>query len=76
MAGQFSNEVREIFEQLWQDLVFLHVKVEILLELYAKDQERVDLLNRMAPEFFHITQKVYWDSCCRSHVSWIGATGT
>ncbi|TWT10640.1 hypothetical protein [Reyranella sp. CPCC 100927] len=49
-----------VFDALWQDVVWLHVKWEEYVELYGKRQSRVEILNRSAPLFFRVVQDVLW----------------
>jgi hypothetical protein len=45
-----------VYDALYNDCLWLHVKWRQYVELYGAKQERVDLLNRAARIFFRITQ--------------------
>jgi hypothetical protein len=51
-----------LFSALWRELVWLHVKWGEYVELFGTDLERVELLNRAAPNFFGIIQDVLLDN--------------
>ena len=51
-----------LFTALWHELVWLHVKWAEYIMLFGASPERVDLLNRAAPNFFGIVQGVLLDN--------------
>ena len=53
-------ELAEVYGELWQDVVWVHDKWNIFLQLYS-DKEAIDLLNKTAPSFFYICQYVLLD---------------
>ena len=44
-----------------QEAAFLHLKWNEYVVLFGTGPERVDLLNRAAPGFFHLVQDSWWD---------------
>jgi hypothetical protein len=50
-----------VFDALYVELVWLNVKWAEYIELFGTDRERVDLLNRAAPNFFGIIQQVLFE---------------
>jgi hypothetical protein len=51
-----GNELGEVFHHLMQEAAFLHLKWNEYLTLFGTGPERVDLLNKAAPGFFHLVQ--------------------
>jgi hypothetical protein len=51
-----------LFSALWKELVWLHIKWGEYVELFGTNSERVELLNRAAPNFFGIIQDVLLDN--------------
>jgi hypothetical protein len=56
-----GNELGEVFHNLMQEAAFLHLKWNEYLALFGTGPERVDLLNKAAPGFFHLVQDSWWD---------------
>ena len=52
----------EIYHALHDELAWLHIKWSDFRRLYATSQERVDLLNKAAPAFFHQHQRMIWEN--------------
>ena len=50
-----------VFNELYSELVWLYVKWAEFVDLFGTDPERVDLLNRAAPNFFGIIQEVLFE---------------
>jgi AbiU2 len=51
------GEVGDVFADLWQDLVVLQATWEIFTDLFATEQDTVDLLNEVSPFFFRVVQE-------------------
>ena len=51
----------EIHHWLHDELAWLHIKWSDFRRLYATSQDRVDLLNAVAPAFFHQFQRLMWE---------------
>jgi len=60
--------IYEIYVEIWQEVVWVHSKWNIFLQLYS-DSETIALLNNTAPSYFRICQDVLLDdimlSICR-----------
>jgi hypothetical protein len=50
-----------LFNELWQELAWLHMKWGEFLELYGKKPSRIKLLNEVAPSFFRLVQDSLWE---------------
>lgn len=57
---KLGPELGEVFNALWQEVAWLHSVWEEFEELYATSEERIELLNRTAPFFFHFVQQELW----------------
>lgn len=57
---KLGPELGEVFNALWQEVAWLHSVWEEFEELYATSKERIELLNRTAPFFFHFVQQELW----------------
>lgn len=51
------------FEQLSSDTVWLHARWILYRQLFGTNERRVELLNRVAPYFFHEVQQILADDC-------------
>ena len=60
---QMGKSLGLFFDRLWQELAWLYTKWDEYVELFAKNPERVALLNEAAPNFFGIVQNVMWEDC-------------
>lgn len=58
-AHEMSSELAEVFELIQKDVIWLHAKWINYCQLYETNKERIDLLNNVAPYFFHIVQNVF-----------------
>jgi len=47
-----------LYHELWREVVWLHLKWSRFLTLFAKEEERVDLMNDTAPAFFSEVQRL------------------
>jgi hypothetical protein len=52
-------DLKTCFEELWNEIVWLHVKWINFRQVYAVSEEEIKLLNKVAPEFFHIVQELF-----------------
>lgn len=57
----FPDEIKEIFEELKSEIVWLHGRWIIFEQLYASSPERINFLNGIAAAYFRITQDVFVD---------------
>lgn len=49
------------FAELWQEVAYLHLKWLEYVELFGSKPSRIELLNRVAPGFFSMVQRVLWE---------------
>ena len=52
----FPEGVRDIFEDVWQDIAFLHSKWNLYLDLFA-NLESIMVLNRTTPSAFQLIEE-------------------
>ncbi len=52
IEGSMPDGVKAVFEPLRYEVTWLHAKWLIYQQLFCRDQQRVDLMNRLAPGFF------------------------
>lgn len=50
------------FSALWQELCNIHVEWQEYVVLFGTSRERIELLNKSAPAFFHMIQERFWDA--------------
>lgn len=51
------------YSALWQELAVLHLNWNEYVELFGTKVQRVEMLNRAAPMFFHMIQGEGWEAC-------------
>jgi hypothetical protein len=56
-----GSELGAVYNELWQQLAWLHGKWDEYAELFGTNQSRVELLNEAAPRFFRTVQDTLWD---------------
>jgi hypothetical protein len=56
-----GEDLGQVYYDLFRELVWLHYKWEQYCELFGKDQQRVELLNKVAPRFFGYLQHTLFD---------------
>jgi hypothetical protein len=56
-----GEDLGQVYYDLVRELVWLHDKWAQYCELFGKDQQRVELLNKMAPRFFRYLQHTLFD---------------
>ncbi len=61
MISNLGQELGETFNELQNDLVWLHVKWRQYRELYGSTPKRIDLLNDAAPLLFRVIEDSLWD---------------
>src|SRR3979409_1675747 len=49
------------FSEIWQQVAYLHFNWQEFIELFGTKPTRVELLNQVAPAFFHMVQKLLWE---------------
>lgn len=55
---RMGEPLGQLFSALWHELVWLRIKWNEYVELFGTSPERIDLLNRVAPNFFGIIQDI------------------
>lgn len=50
------------FSELWQEVAVLFINWEEYVELFGTKPERIKLLNKVAPVFFHMLQEELWET--------------
>lgn len=56
-----GNELGQLYSSLWQELVSLHRKWGYFVQLFGSKQDRVELLNKTAPDLFRTIQDLLWE---------------
>ena len=51
-----------MFAALYHQVAWVHLKFHEFVELFGKDEERVEILNRAAPGYFSMVQDVLFES--------------
>jgi hypothetical protein len=59
--AEMGQPLGELYSALWQAIATIHVYWKEYVELFGSKPERIDLLNRAAPAFFHILQEELWE---------------
>jgi len=59
---KMGETLGEIYSKLWQEVVWLHFKWNEYVEIYGTNPERVELINKIAPQFFYIVEKALWET--------------
>ena len=54
-------ELRQVYEQLWQEVAGLHSRWALYCQLFAVSESQVDFLREMAPSFFGVLQNTFRD---------------
>ncbi len=55
---KMGRELGEVYNELWQEVVWLHLKWNEYVTLFGKEESRVELLNKAAATFFRVVQDV------------------
>ena len=55
------NNIRDIFESIESEIIWLHSKWKIYRQLYGTNEERINQLNRSASTFFRLVQDVLFN---------------
>jgi hypothetical protein len=56
-----AQPLGEVFHHLMQEMARLHLTWNELLRLFGQNEDRVAMLNRAAPGFFHLVQDSWWN---------------
>ena len=57
-----EQELLEVVQLLRSDLIELQVRWKIYHQLYVLEKDGVEILNKIAPGFFGLTQVIYRDA--------------
>lgn len=55
-------ELGALYSALWQEVAWIHSKWAQYVVLFGTSPERVALLNKAAPSFFHLVQDTLWEN--------------
>jgi len=55
------GEVQNLYSSLQQELIWTHAKWKVFRQLFAVDQQRLDILNSSAPFFFRVAQQTLFE---------------
>jgi hypothetical protein len=61
-----QGDLADVYEGLYQEVSWLHAKWKIYQQVFGVSEEQIELLNRIAPAFFHIIQDVLQDEIALS----------
>jgi AbiU2 len=61
-VAEMGAPLGELYSALWQQIATVHVYWKEYVELFGSKPERIELLNRAAPAFFHMLQDELWDA--------------
>jgi hypothetical protein len=56
-----GNELGRLYDALWQEVAWLHVKWREYVTLFGTTPSRIELLNKAAPSFFRVIQDSLWE---------------
>ncbi|MCA8987728.1 MAG: hypothetical protein KDA78_08825 [Planctomycetaceae bacterium] len=59
--SQLPDQLKEVYEAIEDELIWLHGRWRLYRQLYGADQETLDLLNNSAPTFFGMLQFLWLD---------------
>src|SRR5260370_19526804 len=74
LAGQTRDEIKQgyiktmgeplgsQFSELWQEVAMLFINWEEYVELFGTKPERIKLLNKVSPAFFHMLPEELWET--------------
>ncbi len=54
-----SPELSKLFDEIQHEVNWLHAKWINYRQIYAQDEEQINLLNRISPSFFYILQIIF-----------------
>lgn len=58
---RMGNELGRLYDALWQEVAWLHVKWREYVTLFGTTPSRIELLNKAAPSFFRVIQDSLWE---------------
>ncbi len=56
-----GSDLGSLYDALWQDLAWVYHKWDEYVQLFGKQESRIELLNRAAPAFFRVVQDTLWE---------------
>ena len=57
-----GDQLGPLYAELWQEVAGLHMKWAEFVTLFGTKPSRIELLNKVAPEFFSIVQNALWEN--------------
>ena len=57
-----GEELGRLYSALWQEVAWIHSKWSEYVVLFGTKPERVELMNKAAPAFFHVVQDALWEN--------------
>lgn len=57
-----GDQLGPLYAALWQEVAGLHMKWAEFVTLFGTKPSRIELLNKVAPEFFSIVQNALWEN--------------
>jgi hypothetical protein len=57
-----GDELGSLYSALWQEVAWIYSKWSQYVILFGTKPERIELLNRAAPSFFHLVQDTLWEN--------------
>lgn len=57
-----GDQLGPLYAELWQEVAGLHMKWAEFVTLFGTKPSRIELLNKIAPEFFSIVQNALWEN--------------
>lgn len=57
-----GKDLGALYSALWQEVASIHAKWAQYVVLFGTKPERIELLNKAAPSFFHLVQDTLWEN--------------
>lgn len=61
-SSKMPDQIAGLYEEIWHEVARLHSHWKIFTQLYAESDERVKLLDRIAPSFFGLVQEAMFNN--------------
>ena len=65
-CAAMGDDLGSLFSALWQEVVRLHIYWDQFIELFGGTPGRIEIINRTAPRFFILTQRLLWNEALLS----------
>ena len=63
---KMGDELGSLFSALWDEVVRLHILWDQFVELFGGAPGRIEIINKTAPRFFVLTQRLLWNEALLS----------